>query len=182
MSPSISSNAGSCGSPESGICMDTCMRHMLPRYDEYKEVWPLTVQTQQADPLLTGCHSAEGCTVELEVCMGQRTTGLQAPPLWIPDTLPYPKADIRLAYVCFKVSVYKIFDYLTLYLPAHHRRIPRWRCAVAPLGCTADLHSAAGGPSVNSDSTLDSGSDWSPSTKDTHYEHTKLNTSGRHVN
>lgn len=41
MSPSISSNAGSCGSPESGICMDTCVSssfHMLPGYDEHKEV------------------------------------------------------------------------------------------------------------------------------------------------
>ena len=61
---------------------------------------PAAVQMHPAGLLLTGCHSAEGCTAEVEACRGQRTGEPQAPPLWLPDTPPYPahsrgQGDIR---------------------------------------------------------------------------------------
>lgn len=51
---------------------------------------PAAIQMQPAILPLTGYHSAERCTGELEVCRDQRTDRPQALPLWHPDTQPFP--------------------------------------------------------------------------------------------
>lgn len=61
-------------------------------------------------------------------------------------------------------------------LPVRRRRTPRWECVAAPAGCTADLHSAAGGSSANTDSMSDWESDWSPDSN-THTMNTQINKS-----
>lgn len=56
----------------------------------YLKDWPAAIQMQPAILPLAGCHSAERCTGELEVCREQRTDRPRALPLWLPDTQPFP--------------------------------------------------------------------------------------------
>lgn len=56
----------------------------------YLKDWPAAIQMQPAILPLAGCHSAERCTGELEVCREQRTDRPRALPLWHPDTQPFP--------------------------------------------------------------------------------------------